>query len=317
MQKSHLIIICTLLFSFISQAELVEKTLAIINNEVVLLSDLKKLTSRLEKEALVDDLLIFDKNIDKLKKDSKTQLDFLINEKIIDSEIKRQNLLVTQDRVDQELREIAKKNKITKEELLAAVKQQGISESDYQDFLKSRIERQSLVEQEITSKIRISDEDVMAYYLAESGKGINQAYEFGISHIFFSPKVRTPEESFNKAKSVLELIKNGEKFENLVSKYSDDDSNADGSLGVFKSGEFAKEFEIAVKDIQVGETTSIIKSKNGFHILKLVSKKAITDPKFDANKELIKAQLFEKTFKRQLKMWIDQKKDDSFIRINS
>lgn len=306
-----------IVISNVAKAELIEKTLAVINNEVVLLTDLKKLASRLNKEALVDDLLMFDKNTDRLKKDSKAQLDFLINERVLDSEIKRQNLSVTMDRVDQEIREISKKNKINKEELLAAVKQQGISESEYQDFIKSRIERQSLVEQEITSKIRISDEDVMAFYLSESGKGMTQSFEFGISHIYFSPKNHTPEEALNRAKEAIDQLRKGEKFETLVSKYSDDNSSTDGTLGAFKSGEFAKEFETAVKDIQVGDTTPILKSKNGFHILKLTSKKAVLDPKYEANKEAIKAQLFEKTFKRQLKIWLEQKKEDSFIRINA
>ncbi len=298
---------------FISQvcfAELIEKTVAIINNDAILKTDLEKLSIRVSKEAMVDDLLMFDKTSEQLKKDANVQMDFLIDEKILDSEIKRQNLTVTSERVDQEIREIAKKNKISKEELIQAVGQQGITESDYQNFIKTRIERQSLIEQEITSKIKITDEDVISFYLSEFGKGLSQAFEYGIAHILIR------KDSLPEAEAALAELKKGEKFETIVKKYSEDQSSNDGVLGAFKSGEFSKEFEDAVRSIQVGDFTSIIRSKNGFHILKLTSKKAVLDPNFESKKEQLKAQLFDKIFKKQLKNWIDQKKDESFIKFN-
>lgn len=306
-----------ILVSGFVNAELIEKTLAIVNNEVILLSDLKSLTNKLDKGNLVDDLLFFENSPESLKKDPKLQLNYLINEKILDSEIKRQNLSVTMEKVDQEIREIGKKNKLSKEDLLTAVKQQGIEPSEYQNFIKTRIEHQSLVEQEITSKIRISDEDVLAFYLSESNSGgYKQVYEFGISHIFFSPRTASPEKAFERATSALEQLKKGEKFETLLTKYSDDKGSSDGFLGSFKTGEFSKEFEQAVKDIQVGDHTTIVKSKTGYHILKLNSKKIIADPKFEKTKESLKAQLFDKIFKRQFKNWLEVKKEESFIRIN-
>jgi peptidyl-prolyl cis-trans isomerase SurA len=309
--------ILLLIITSLANAELVEKTLAIVNNEVILLSDLQKLLNKLEKGNLVDDLIFFENSSEAIKKDPKLQLNYLINEKLLDSEIKRQNLSVTMEKVDQEMREIGKKNKLSKEELLSAVKQQGIDPAEYQNFIKARIEHQSLVEQEITSKIRISDEDVLAFYLSESNSSYKQVYEFGISHIFFSPKSDNPEKAYQRALNVeSELIKTNPKFEDLVAKYSDDKSTTDGFLGLFKTGEFTKEFELAVRDIQVGDHSKVIKSKTGFHILKLNSKKIVPDPNFEKIKESLKAQLFDKIFKRQFKNWLEVKKEESFIRIN-
>ena len=42
--------------------------------------------------------------------------------------------------------------------------------SQYQDFIKTSLERQGLIEHEVTSKIRISDEDISSYYLAKKGR---------------------------------------------------------------------------------------------------------------------------------------------------
>lgn len=313
---NFLFFVLLVLITGFANAELIEKTLAIVNSEVILLSDLKSLSGKFEKGNLVDDLLFFENSPDSIKKDPKLQLEYLINEKILDSEIKRQNLSVTLEKVDQEIRDVARKNRMNKDELLVAVKQQGIDPAEYQDFIKTRIEHQSLVEQEITSKIRISDEDVLAFYHSESGTGYKQVYEFGISHIFFSPRKDSPEKAYKRAGDVLTLLKSGDTFESLVTKYSDDSGTPDGFLGSFKTGEFSKEFELAVKEIQVGDNTGIVKSKTGFHILKLNSKKIIADPKFEKTKETLKAQLFDKIFKRQFKNWLEIKREESFIRVN-
>ncbi|MNL67487.1 peptidylprolyl isomerase [compost metagenome] len=66
----------------------------------------------------------------------------------------------------------------------------------------------------------------------------------------------------------------------------------------------------------MGETTSVVKSRIGYHIVKLTGKKLTTDPRFERAKEGIKAQLLEKSFNRQLKLWLQNKKDEAFIRIN-
>jgi peptidyl-prolyl cis-trans isomerase SurA len=50
--------------------------------------------------------------------------------------------------------------------------------------------------------------------------------------------------------------------------------------------------------------------------VKLTEKKLTTDPKFEKNKEEIKSRLMEKSFKRQLKTWLQSKREESSIRIN-
>jgi peptidyl-prolyl cis-trans isomerase SurA len=153
--------------------ELVDKTVAIVNNEVILASEVKAFSKRADKSGMLDELLLHENSIDSLRKDKKLQLSFLINEKLMDSEIKRQNLTITMERVEQEIKDLSKRNNMTRAEMLAAVKTQGFTESEYQAFMKTRIERQSLVDQEIASKIRISDDDVFAFYLVQTGKKLN------------------------------------------------------------------------------------------------------------------------------------------------
>lgn len=304
------------IFSF-SAETLIEKTIAIVNNEPIFLSDLKAFERRIKSSAMIDDLLLFETSLDSLKKNSSAQLQFLINEKILDSEVKRHNLTITMERVDQEIREIAKRNGFTKEDLFKNIQMQGIDNADFQNFKKLQIERQSLIEQEISSKIRLGEDDILAFYANASGKKVAKIVEYSLSHIFFSPQTGGPKEAMERAKSVLAQIRDGKSYESLISKYTEEESPTNnGFLGTFKTGEFSNEMEVAVKDLEVGGVSDVVRSRSGFHILKVINKKFVTDPDYEKNKERYRVQLMDKVFKRQFKAWLDLKKEESTIKIN-
>lgn len=310
-----------LLFVFnstlIAAPKVIEKTLAIVNSEPIFLSDMKDLDSRLQKSSMIDDLLLLDMTLDSLKKNDQHKLQFLINEKLIDTEVKRQNLAVTMERVDQEIRDLAKRNNMKKDELLINVRQQGITESEFQSFQKQRIERQSVVEQEVTSKIRLSDDDILAFYASSTGKKVSKIVEYTLAHIFFSPQKGSAKDALERAKNVLLQIKDGKTFDSLLHKNTEElNPSNNGLLGTFKTGEFSNEMESSVRDLEVGGVSEVVKSRTGFHILKVVSKKLVTDPEFEKNKERYRAQLFENVFRRQFKNWLEQKRDEANIKIN-
>ena len=298
-------------------AEVVEKTLAVVNSEIVLESDLKDLQKRLSKPGMIDDALLGDKTVDSLKKDRKAQLEYLINEKILASEIKRLNLSVTNERVESELKDMAKRNNVSDAELANILKGQGIAIADYKVFMKEKIEKQSLFDTEIISKLRISDEDAMNEYLKANPNNKPSIDEFSVAHIFFSPKKGGAEAAYGRAETVLGKLRGGENFDTMAEQFSEDPNfSTGGNLGTFKSGEFIPEIEAAISNLKVGETTQIVKSRLGYHIVKLTGKKLTQDPKFEKAKERIKAQLLEASFKRQLKLWLQNKRDESFVRIN-
>ncbi|MFM6926833.1 MAG: peptidylprolyl isomerase [Bdellovibrio sp.] len=310
-------LLVSLLLSAPVHAEVVEKTLAIVNSEIVLESDLKDLQKRIQKPGMVDDALLGDKSIDSLKKDRKAQLEYLINEKILASEIKRLNLTVTNDRVESELKDMAKRNGVSEAELMNILKGQGIAIADYKVFMKEKIEKQSLFDTEIISKLRISDEDAMNEYLKSNPNNKPSIDEFSVSHIFFNPKKGGAEAAYGRAEVALGKLRNGDSFETLAEQFSEDPNfSTGGSLGTFKTGEFIPEIESAISNLKAGETTQIVKSRLGYHIVKLTGKKLTQDPKFEKAKEKIKAQLLETSFKRQLKIWLQSKRDESFVRIN-
>ncbi len=310
-----LILILSLFFSLALRAEIVERVLAIVNDEIVTQQDLENYKKELSRGKFVDDLFAMDRS--KLLKDPSALLDQLIDERIIDSEVKRDGLSVTLEKVDQEIRKIAEGNHITKAQLAAEVKKEGLSFAEYQHFVKRRLERQALVQKAIYSKIKITDEDIQNYYLNHYKGSETTGYEYSIAHILFLPKGGDKEAAKARAEKVLQKLNQGEPFDALASQYSEDPNYVSGGfLGTFKSGEFLKDLENAVRPLSPGEHSGIIATKIGYHIVKLLSKKITNDPVYESKKKEIQNLLYERAFAQQFKFWIAQKKQESFVKIN-
>jgi peptidyl-prolyl cis-trans isomerase SurA len=311
-------IIAAAVFAFSAQARVVDKIVAIVNDQPVTLSDVDKFKKRLSSGGLVDDALLRLTDAQALMKDKQLLLNHLIDERIIDSEVKRKNMEVTIERVEQEIRTIAKNNGISRDQLKNALSAKGVTMSQYQDFIKTSLERQSLIEREVTSKIRISDEDISSYYLSKKGASGSQIFEYTLAHILFTPKNGGDEAALKRARAVEEKVKaGGQSFEKLAEQFSEDSNfSKGGQLGTFRAGEMLREIEDAVKKVGPGEITNVVKTGQGYHLIKVNKRTLISDPRLDEQRESIRGTLYAEAFKRQFRLWLNQRRDESFIRIN-
>lgn len=302
--------------SLVKKPELVDKIIATVGSEAVLQSDLAEMPARLKKEGSVDETMLLDDKMEDLKTNRNTQLQYLIREKLVESEIKRQNLGFTEERVNEEMSDLAKRNHMNRAELEAYIKRQGFGVADYKKTLKSRMERKNFFETEIITKLRITDDDAYNEYKVRNPNYKPNANEFKVAMMFFNPRKGSPEEALKRAEAVYKKLQSGESFESLADKYNEDsEANKGGYLGQFKTGELNKEMENAIANLDSGETTPIVRTSRGFQILKVLDKKVTMDPTFLRYKEQIKASLVEKNFKRQLKNWFESKKQEAYIKI--
>lgn len=308
---NRLILAVLLLLTPTLQAEVVDKVLAIVSEEPILLSDLQRMRQKLKADKLQDDLFTINKA--ELLKDDKKALEYLIEEKILKSEIKRQNLEVTQEALEEEINKIQRRNKINRAQLREALAAQGTNFADYTEYVKDRMERQAVIQQSITSKIRISEDDINTVYLEKFGKNKKNAFQYKLSHILFKKG-----DAKTKANDVYKRVRSGESFEDLAAQNSEDPNfTAGGALGTFKSGEVMKEIEAAVTNLSPGDITPPVSTRMGIHIIKINEKRLIPNPEYEEKKAGIQAELTNKALKEQFKFWIEQKKKETFIKINS
>src|ERR1019366_7404654 len=113
-------------------------------------------------------------------------------------------------------------------------------------------------------------EDISSYYLAQKGPSATQTFEYTLSHILFSPKKGGDEAALSRANSVEEKLKSGQSFEKLAEQFSEDSNfTRGGALGTFHAGEMIKEIELGVRKAHAGEITGILKTPQGYQIIKV------------------------------------------------
>ncbi|MBX2988100.1 MAG: peptidylprolyl isomerase [Bdellovibrionaceae bacterium] len=307
----------SVLFALPTRADVVERVIAVVNNEPILEFDLRELQERARHPDLLYPFLMTTDASVMAKGDRKALMNYLIGERLLSSEVKRLNMEVPAEKVEQEIRSIAKRNQMSVDDLYQQIRREGLSKAQYQDMMKSNMERQTLLEQEVVSKIRVTDDDALAEYMRQHPEARVSINEFTVSHIFFDPKKGGAEAAYDRAQDVAKKIGGKQSFENLAQQFSEDPNfSAGGSLGTFKTGEFLKEIEDSIASLSPGQTTPVVKSRLGFHIVKLNGKKMAQDPRFEKEKERIKSRLLENIVQRQFRLWLQTKKDDSYIRIN-
>lgn len=316
-----LIMLCIIsfLWTMTSHAKIIERVVAVVNDEVILLSDVSRFRQNLQNGGLLFEELLQLRDLGPLKKSQKSQVDHLIDEKIVDSEVKRQNLQVTIERVEQQIRNMARAKGVTRSQLKKLLEEGGIKFSEYQNFVRLSLGRKSLIEKEIISKIKISDEEISTYYISKTGHGEGQAFEYRLAHILFSPDKGGDRAAKARAEKVHKLLKEtkGVNFAKLASQYSEDPHfSNEGLLGDFKSGEMRPTFEDSVRDLSVGSISKIVKTGAGYHIIKLLNKTLVADPNLKRQKERISEILMAREFKKSFASWLQQKRKESFVRIN-
>lgn len=299
--------------SGIAEAKVLEKIEAVVNGDIVTLSEINDYQHKLANGGFLNDLLFSDPEvIQKASKDKDYLLKLLMDEKIIDYEVKQNGFLVTDERVNKEIATIAKRQSMTVPQMQETLRHQGVDFDEYRNFVKKSIERRQLVEKEITSKIKISEQDIISHYLANNKASQSQVFEFNISHILFKPSDQA------KADSALTQLAQGANFEKLVGEMSDDADTRKqaGRFGTFKSGEMIASIQQAIEGLKIGQTSKVVKTPMGLHIFKVNDKKLVEDPEIEKQKAQIYQQLFSQAFKEQLEFWLVHKRKDAIIQVN-
>ena len=151
---------------------------------------------------------------------------------------------------------------------------------------------QNFLEQASKGKLNVTEEEAKKFY-DSNPKYFKQPASVTASHILVKLKDNTPaadKEAKAKAEKILaEVKKSPEKFAEIAKNDSDCPSGkAGGSLGTFKKGQMVPAFEKAAFAMKKGEISNIVKTRFGYHIIKLADKKeASTVPFADAKDKII------------------------------
>ena len=157
------------------------------------------------------------------------------------------------------------------EEFEQAALSQGFSVSRIDTFLQNQFMQRAWIEKTIRKHIIVSEEEIIERY--ESDKVISMIPErVNAKHIFFSTLDKNAEQVEERAQSISRKLKEGQSFETLAMRFSEDsrNKNAGGNLGWITRDRVPNDFYDKVIKISIGKTGTPFKTKLGWHIVNVI-----------------------------------------------
>jgi peptidyl-prolyl cis-trans isomerase SurA len=253
--------------------QLVDAILVVVNNEVItqreFLDRLKSVEERLQKQG---------GNAPPRAQLQRQLLERMIVEKAELQAAKEQGIRVDDNVLDRAIGRIAEQNKMTVPEFRKQLEADGMVYSKFREEIRNEIMMQRLREREVDNKIQVSDAEIDNYLAAQNEKGNVAPQELDIAQIL----IRVPEnasaeqlaERKKRAEEVVQQLNAGGDFAKLAAAYSDgNDALNGGDLGWRTADRLPQLFVEATANLQQGQVAPVVKSANGFHVLKLLGRR--------------------------------------------
>lgn len=298
-------------------AETVDKVVAVVNGEIITLTELNEAVSLILKST---GTTINFNSIDKGPAEIKREiLDRLIDNKLLEQEAKKTGIIVSEKDLDKALENIQNENSISREGLLKSLEARGMSLEQYKEQLKLEIEKARLINREVKAKVLVKEDELKKYY-TDNKDSFKEITETRVQHIFLPIPPNADEtkskDVYEKAREILVKINNNEDFGKLAEMYSKDPSAASGGdMGWFKSGEITPFLENVVFSLKVGEVSNIIVSSLGLHIVKLTDRKEKGLKPFEDVKGDIRDTIYAEKMEDEFKGWLEGLRKKSFIKV--
>jgi peptidyl-prolyl cis-trans isomerase SurA len=224
------------------------------------------------------------------------------------------------------------------DDLEAEAKKQGVSYEDFKEQIRISVVTQQVIGQEVGGKLHISNEDIQNWYNKHQ-KELEGPEEVSLSEIMVStqpakenveskdkpaaePDNNLPEdpakaaEAEAKANQLLDQLKKGAKFDDLAKKSSDGPTASQGgTLGTFKRGELAKDLEDKTFALKAGENTGVIRTRQGFIILKVTAHRPAGIPPLNEISERIREAIYSERLEPAARAYLTKLREQAFIDI--
>ena len=303
----------------------IEEIVARVNNEIITRSELER-----SHEQLINE--VKEKGGDAEKELPAREKDLLRD--MIDQDLlvqRGKDLGITADtELIKRLDEMRKQMNLgSMEELETATQQQGVSFEDFKLGIRNQIITQEVISREVGAKVPIPPEEIKAFYDAHQ-KELEQPEAVRLSEILVSTQPKGEAETKDapapsselvaaaeqKAHELLDSIHKGASFEDVAKKSSDGPTAAQaGDLGYFKRNTLAKELEDVTFAMKAGQISDVIRTKQGFIILKVTEHQAAGMPPLKQVEDQIREAIYLDKLQPALRAYLTKLREDAYIDI--
>lgn len=298
-------------------ARTVDRIVAVVNDEVVTLSELNinvdNYMKRYEKTGQGPDRANIEQQV------RRGILREMIDEKLIEQKAKKLGIAATDKDVDEVMQEMLSKKNLSMQEMQDAIASTGETFEDYKNDLRQHLTRRNLLAREIKRRVTVSDEEIGNYY-REHRKDYEGKAAVRIKQILIIvPKdsdAETKEKLRVRAGEILLRLKSGVSFDLMAAQVSQGPAaQTGGDLGFVEKGLMLPEVDRVAFSLGVGEMSDVIESAIGFHIITIVDKRGEGIKSFESVKEEIVEKIGKEKVEKKFEEWIREERTKAHIEI--
>jgi peptidyl-prolyl cis-trans isomerase SurA len=300
----------------------VEEIIARVNNQIITRAEYLRSKDQLKQEAQQQDPA----NVDKIvaEKDKDVLRDLIDQQLLLE---KGKDLSITADtEVIKRLDEMRKEMKLeSMEDLEKAAQAQGIAFEDFKQNLKNQIITQQVISKEVGSRMSIGKEELQEFYDAHKSQ-MEQPEQVRLSELLISTEKKNKDAVADEAQQVaaaqakaddlLAQIRKGAAFDEIAKKNSDGPTAAQGGdLGYFKRATLAKELEDKTFAMKRGEVSDVIRTKQGFVILKVTEHQQAGVPPLSQIEGRVQDAIYMQKLQPALRAYLQKLREEAYIKI--
>jgi peptidyl-prolyl cis-trans isomerase SurA len=245
--------------------ETLERIVAVVNDDVVLASELETELQQARRRMSQREMSM--PPADELRRQV---LDRLIMRRLQLNRAERLGIAVDSASLDAAVRRVAQQNDMTLSQFRDALARQDMTMRDIRERLRRELTLQRLRRQQMRRRVNVTDQEIDQYIEQNSGDN----WEYNLSHILISaPEGASPkqlEQAREKAEDLKAELGDGGEFDTLAATWSDSRTALEGGeMGWRVRGEVADPLAERLPDMEPGEVTDVLQTPSGFHLFKL------------------------------------------------
>ena len=254
------------------EIELLDRIVAIVDNRAITQSELDEKTEEILANARASGV-----NLPSKAEIRKQVLDLLINETLQMNAARRFGLDPTEQEIDNAINNLLRQQKISRDRLIADLNRFGRTLNDYRRTVRRQLLIQQVSRGVVNSRIQVSEQDIESFLKSADAKFWSSP-DYNLGHIFLpvpkSASFEDVQKIEQKANDLFYKLVSGANFEaTAIAESKGSAALKGGDLGWRKTSALPTLFADVVPDLKEGQITKPLKSKAGFHILKLKGKK--------------------------------------------
>ena len=301
-----------------ARADLVDRILVVVNDDIILLSELEQVMSTLK--ASYNNRGVPPVEQERLLNGQRPKvLEKLIHDKLTDQQVARHKLQVDDNEVDATIQRIRDANKLSEEEFRRALELEGLSYETYRKQIKEQLLRSRLLNREVKSKIVITDTDVKQYYDKHIDRYTGST-KYELRHILL--RLTPGASDFQKTRVSEEInvirkrLQDGESFEKLAKQFSDAPTAAKGGrLGTFSTHLLTQEISGALEGLQPKEFSPVVETDQGYQIFFVEDILQSGGKTLEEATPEIRDKLYADVVDKKFKAWLEDLRKRSHIQI--